>query len=97
MAEESKARFQCIFVLIGMYRNIVEADSIQDLYTRLSGTSVVEKADLSTMTDQQILDSIYSQSVKTTGRLTVYKLNENYDPDNLEDFEDNEYVVCKTL
>jgi hypothetical protein len=93
--EEKKPLYKCIFMLKGMFRNVVDADSISDLYLRLSGTSVVEEKDLDGMTDLEILNSIYEQSVKTTGRLSVYKLNEDFDPDEEEDYDDNEYIICK--
>lgn len=93
--EEKKPLYKCIFMLKGMYRNVVDADSIADLYMRLSGTSVVEDMDVSGMDDSAILDSIYAQSVKTTGRLSVYKLNPDFDPEEEEDFDDNEYILCK--
>ena len=97
MEDEKKPLFQCIFMLKGMFRNVVTADSIMDLYERLSGTSVVEETDLSAMTDGEILKSIYDQSVRTTGRLTVYKLNDKYDEDDIADFDDDEYIVCREL
>ena len=97
MEDEKKPLFQCIFMLRGMFRNVVTAESITDLYERLSGTSVVEEADLSGMTDGEILKSIYDQSIRTTGRLTVYRLNENYDQDDIADFDDDEYIVCREL
>lgn len=97
MEDEKKPLFQCIFMLKGMFRNVVTADSIRDLYERLSGTSVVEETDLSAMADGEILKSIYDQSVRTTGRLTVYKLNDKYDEDDIADFDDDEYIVCREL
>lgn len=98
MEDERKPLYKCIFMHRGMYRNVIDADSIKDLYTRLSGTSVVEEmeaAALEALEDLAVLDSIYEQSVKTTGHLTVYKLNPDFEPDDEEDFDDNEYIICK--
>ncbi len=98
MEDERKPLYKCIFMHRGMYRNVIGADSIKDLYTRLSGTSVVEEmeaAALEALEDLAVLDSIYEQSVKTTGHLTVYKLNPDFEPDDEEDFDDNEYIICK--
>lgn len=93
--EEKKPLYKCIFMYRGMFRNVVDADSIKDLYLRLSGTSVVQEMELDGLDDAEVLKSIYEQSVKTTGHLTIYKLNPDFDPDDEEDFDDNEYIICK--
>ena len=98
MEDEKKPLYKCIFMHRGMFRNVIDAESIKDLYMRLSGTSVVEEMEmeaLEALEDLAILDSIYEQSVKTTGHLTVYKLNPDFDPEAEEDFDDNEYIIFK--
>ena len=43
MEDEKKPLYKCIFMHRGMFRNVIDAESIKDLYMRLSGTSVVEE------------------------------------------------------
>ena len=90
---EDKKKYVCMYVLRGMYRMTVGADSLQELFDLLQMKDVVfgEKDGL---TDAEILEKIYKDSEQTTGRLTIYKLNEEYDPDDPDEFDD-EYIICK--
>lgn len=91
---EGKSPYLCIYMLKGMFRHTVNADSIRDLYEKLSGTSVVYGDDIEGLSDLEILNKIYADAEETTGRLTVYKYNPDFDDEEAEDDFD-EYLICK--
>ena len=90
---ENKKKFMCIYMLKGMYRTTVGADTIEQLYELLEMKEVVNGS-IEGMSELEIINKIYEDSYKTTGRLTIYKLDEDFDPETADEFDD-EYVVCK--
>lgn len=80
-------------MLKGMYRTTIGADTIRQLYDLLEMKEVVS-GPIDGFSDLEILEKIYADSLKTTGRLTVYKLDETYDPETADEFDD-EYLVCR--
>ncbi len=90
---ESRKKYMCIYVLKSMLRSTVGADSLPELFELLEMKQLVSGS-AEGLSDAEILDKIYADSQETTGHLTVYKLNENYDPDGDEEFDD-EYLICK--
>ena len=93
MDMENKKKFICIYMLRGMLRTTVGADTIEQLYDLLEMKEVVGGS-IEGMSELDIINKIYEDSYKTTGRLTVYKLDENYDPETADEFDD-EYVGCR--
>ena len=87
-----KKKYVCIYMLKGMLRTSIAGDTLREVYDLLEMKEVVSRPD--GLTDQEILDKIYRDSAKTTGRLTVYKFDENYDPETADEFDD-EYLVCR--
>ena len=71
--EMAKKKYICIYMLKGMFRTTIGADTIQQLYELLEMKEVVSGA-IDDLTDLEILEKIYADSLSTTGRLTVYKL-----------------------
>lgn len=88
-----KKKYVCIYMLKGMLRTSIAGDTLRDIYDLLEMKEVVSGS-ADGLTDPEILDKIYRDSAKTTGRLTVYKLDENYDPETADEFDD-EYLVCR--
>lgn len=91
--EMRKKKYICIYMLKGMFRTTIGADTIQELYELLEMKEVVS-GPVGELTDLEILEKIYADSLNTTGRLTVYKLDETYDPETADEFDD-EYIICK--
>ncbi len=91
--EMVKKKYICIYMLKGMFRTTIGADTIQQLYELLEMKEVVSGA-IDDLSDLEILEKIYADSLNTTGRLTVYKLDETFDPETADEFDD-EYIVCK--
>lgn len=88
-----KKKYVCIYMLKGMLRTSIAGDTLRDIYDLLEMKEVVSGS-ADGLIDPEILDKIYRDSAKTTGRLTVYKLDENYDPETADEFDD-EYLVCR--
>ena len=88
-----KKKYVCIYMLKGMLRTSIAGDTLREVYDLLEMKEVVS-GPADGLTDQEILDKIYRDSAKTTGRLTVYKFDENYDPETADEFDD-EYLVCR--
>ena len=88
-----KKKYVCIYMLKGMLRTSIAGDTLREVYDLLEMKEVVSGT-ADGLTDQEILDKIYRDSAKTTGRLTVYKFDENYDPETADEFDD-EYLVCR--
>ena len=88
-----KKKYVCIYMLKGMLRTSIAGDTLREVYDLLEMKEVVS-GPAGGLTDQEILDKIYRDSAKTTGRLTVYKFDENYDPETADEFDD-EYLVCR--
>ena len=91
--EMAKKKYICIYMLKGMFRTTIGADTIQQLYELLEMKEVFSGA-IDDLTDLEILEKIYADSLSTTGRLTVYKLDETFDPETADEFDD-EYIICK--
>ena len=97
-----KKKYVCIYMLKGMLRTSIAGDTLREVYDLLEMKEVVSghlieyfvSGPADGLTDQEILDKIYRDSAKTTGRLTVYKFDENYDPETADEFDD-EYLVCR--
>ena len=91
--EMEKKKYVCIYMLKGMLRTTVSGNTLREVYDLLEMKEVVSGS-ADGLSDREMLDKIYKDSAKTTGRLTVYKLDENYDPETAVEFDD-EYLVCR--
>ena len=88
-----KKKYVCIYMLKGMLRTTVAGDTLRSVYDLLEMKEVVSGS-VEGMTDLEVLEKIYRDSAKTTGRLTIYKLDENFDPETADEFDD-EYIICR--
>lgn len=88
-----KKKFVCIYILKGMLRTSVGGDTLKDVYNLLEMKEIVS-GPVDGMSDVEILKKIYADSAKTTGRLTVYQFDPEYDPETSDEFDD-EYVPIK--
>ncbi len=91
--ESEKKKFKCSYVLKGMFRSKVMGDTIEEIYEMLELKDVVS-GPIDGLSEEEIIRKIIEDSEKTTGRLAIYKLDENFDPETAEEYED-EYKVCK--
>lgn len=88
-----KKKYVCIYMLKGMLRTTVAGDTLRSVYDLLEMKEVVSGS-VEGLTDLEVLEKIYRDSAKTTGRLTIYKLDENFDPETADEFDD-EYIICR--